>query len=296
MGVYDEKNGVSEMSRAFGTVARAGMSWLWRLLGPTLLMVLLVLALVSTASALFSAWMYGALPAEAGEGAEGGEQAGYERAALEYFPEVVSEGKKEEEHRVPWGLLMAVDFFGACAAGRQVEYRGSENALALRPEFEYRNSVVVTERTIRKEDGTTETKREERPVKLLVRARTYKGTYTYSYKWVTECDENVKTRREVEASRLYEPDYSPLEALLEKRCGAKPEMETLLMVEKAGEAFNRGESNLEWLLNEEESWLAEALGGQWSSDLPPVGGEYVWPVEAEITSPFGERVHPVFRV
>ncbi|MCR4426252.1 MAG: M23 family metallopeptidase [Firmicutes bacterium] len=272
---------------------RAAAKWLANAVLPVMTVPLAIALVCFLGVSLFMAWTFGAAPIDAQNLPE---RALYEKSAQEYFPEVIAPDAEEERHRVPWGLLYAIDHVAGTIEGGDIEFHGNESALALRPDFEYRDSTVIHEKRIEKDDGTTEVVRTETPVRLLARAHTYKGVYTYSYRWVTERDEGVRTMREVQDGWDFRGDTSKLEALLRERLDEEPSPELVMMVDKAGEAFTSGQESMEWLVDEEEMWITEAMGNNWESALPPAEGEFVWPVSAPMTSSFGNRPHPIFRM
>lgn len=244
--------------------------------------------------------MWGALPQEVHASPE---RPVYEKAAQATW-KVESADRAEEQHKLTWGILAAVDYMAGQAKGEEKPVcTAEEQAKKLAPRFEYRDSTVTitttTTETIVQPDGSkktvTHTSTETKKVKLLIRADTYRGVYTYSYKWVTLREGDSTIRKEVQDSISYAPDWTRLIEALEDRGGGEPTLQDAIACYNLGLAFGAGQPTLAWLGDEEDAWVTQAAGG-WESDpsLPPLTGRFVWPVEGRVTSYFGTRVHPVY--
>jgi len=234
--------------------------------------------------------VYGAMPAAVQADAA---KPRYVEASRSTVRVIKSPDAAEEEHRVPWGLLYAVDFFSNATSGKYARYAGDESAKALSPVFRYRKSVVIREYVEEDEEGKPRRIRTEEPVDLLESASTFRGDYFYEYEWVTE-GVNPRVRREVRRAATYRPDWTKLREYLATRVGGVVSDADVLMVFRAGEAFTAGKPHLDWLGTEEEVWVSETVGWNWESGIPPTEGVPAWPVRGEITSGFGERIHPMY--
>lgn len=244
--------------------------------------------------------MWGALPKEVQAAPE---RPWYEQAAQAAW-KVESADRAEEQHKLTWGILAAVDYMAGQARGEErPKCTADETAKKLAPRFEYRDSTMTitttTTETVTQADGTkktvTHTSTETKKVKLLVKADTYRGVYTYTYKWVTLHEGDSTVRKEVQESVSYAPDWTRLMNALKDRGGGEPTVQDAIACYNLGLAFDAGEPTLAWLGDEEDAWMAQAAG-RWASDpsLPPPTGRFVWPVEGRVTSSFGTRVHPVY--
>lgn len=142
----------------------------------------------------------------------------WERAAAKYSPPVQSPGGEEEALALSWADLGALE---TCARAADLKESGTpasraeESARALAPRFQYRDSEVTVAAV--KDDGTRDVK--TYPVKLLVRADTYRGVYTYRYRTETQTSGNVTVTREVVSGVDFARDFSRLDAELKKRMG-----------------------------------------------------------------------------
>ncbi len=192
---------------------------------------------------LLSLTIYGALPEEPAIGLP---KEAYQKAAERWSGEVVSRYELERPHRLTWGLLYAVDFFGQ-KDGKVVE-RAEDNAKRLAPAFSYRQSEITREYTVEDENRKPHRVRSAEQVKLLDRADTFRGTYRYRYRWVTRREGDVTVTEEVLAGIDYSPDWSRFDALLKERAGvAEVQDADRQAVLQAGVAFTSGREHLAWL-------------------------------------------------
>jgi len=247
--------------------------------------------------------VYGAVSATGdldGDGAVGENdtavQAEYKRWADHYSGKPISVNELEREHRIPWGLLFALDFFEAELKGKELDSRAEETAERLAPRFEYKSSTirVVTRKKVSytDENGNKKTKWEtdvdEREVKLLVRADTYRGIYEYSYERETTVshpseDCTIKVTRDVLIGVDYAEDWSRLESEMAAREIPVTVLERRMVVE-LGDGLTEKRLALEWMLEPDRAERAGAYIGE----IPP---EYLeWFKEA------GERYGVLWHV
>lgn len=145
-----------------------------------------------------------------------------------------------ETHGLSWAILVAVDRLANdpyIHKGKKITLRPKEVEKDLRPQFEWKESVVttVTEHNWYvppDENGEgggceSETTIEEETVLLLTRADTIEGTYLYEYEWKTESHhvegdcggttttvtaEVIKEMKIPKPEELYQPLYEYLKA------------------------------------------------------------------------------------
>jgi murein DD-endopeptidase MepM/ murein hydrolase activator NlpD len=287
------------LARMAGKAVKLIVRGIAKIIGvPVLTTTLILLAGIIV---ILSFW--GAMPYEAQAAPE---KTAYEQAAEESFPGVKSEDGAELEHKLTWGILAAVDYMGGAAMGEnKPQNTASKTAEIITPQFEYKDSTITTTRTVTKtvtqDDGTTKkvttTETDTRDIKLLVRADTYRGVYSYIYLWVTVHEGGATIKKEVQDAVTHTPNWSRLSNALRQRIHEDNELpiEEAIACYNLGLAFDSGQENLAWLGDEEDAWAAGAAG-DWESDssLPAPTGEFIWPVQGRVTSPFGERLHPVY--
>lgn len=287
------------LARIAGTAVKLMIRSIAKIIGVPVLTTALILLIAIVV--ILSIW--GALPYEAQAAPE---KPDYEHTAENSFPGIKSEDSAELEHKLTWGILAAVDYLGGAALGEsKPKNTAKKTAKLIGPRFEYKDSTITTKRkvtkTVTQPDGTskkvTTTETKTKDVKLLIRADTYRGVYIYTYRWVTVKEDGAEVTKEVQDSVTYAPDWSRLQDALKERIGedVEPTIEEAIGCYNLGLGFDSGQENLAWLGDEEDAWATGAAGG-WDSDpsLPLPTGEFVWPVEGKVTSPFGKRIHPVY--
>lgn len=214
--------------------------------------------------------VFGAVPAE-------GEDPG--RAEVKRYVEGMevetrSKYGQEEEFRLPWGIVYAVEVYAGEWRQEPDMERVARIYKGLRPEFRYRNYVekkVVTTIYYSREGSTVHTERHEEKVELLVEADTYEGKYLFGYEEVTDTDRKVFRDDEGRVRKVVITEHT--------------------YMEPHGRRFIQDYSRLDRVIAAEIGSLPACVpdGGHAS------GSRFIWPVPSGriITSPFGMRYHPV---
>lgn len=188
----------------------------------------------------------------------------WDAAAAKYSPPVQSPTGEEEALALSWADLGALEICARAAnikQGGTLASRAEESARALAPRFEYRDSKVTV--TAAKDDGTKEVK--TYPVKLLTRADTYRGVYTYRYRTENMTSGNVTVSREVVSGVDFAQDFSRLDAELKKRMGvsAVSDLDRKSYLETAA-GMRMGTLHLGWFFGEDLNPALTPLG-----QIPP---------------------------
>lgn len=223
-------------------------------------------ALFAVAAVIAVALMvYGALPGEAGTSPE--------RAACEAAAGAVSPTGQgpEADHTLPWGAVYGVKVL-------YPEGDVGEIARALAPEFEYGTVEVVETDIAMTPSGPEEVRRTKR-LRVLRKARTYRGVYEYRY----SPDGSVE-------GTDFTPDFSKVEEAI-RACGGTPDPDSVMLCVRAAEAVTLGEPYVEWLDDED---LAVRSSVDWESVYCGSPGTLLVPVSGRLSSPFGMRTHPVY--
>ncbi|MGB9866565.1 MAG: M23 family metallopeptidase [Bacillota bacterium] len=169
----------------------------------------------------------------------------------------------EAAHQVTAGLLLALDVLTGSRGKTDLE----SAAFLLRPEFEYGSVGVWVE------DPETGNKRHV-SVTVLLCARAYDGVYSYRYSCAVSGTHVVPVREGCQ----WTPDYSRLKAAVRALTGQEPDDASAQLIAELGRSIESGRPNLSVLLVGPLERLS------YSGD---------WPVEGEVTSGYGWRVHPV---
>jgi murein DD-endopeptidase MepM/ murein hydrolase activator NlpD len=230
--------------------------------------------------------------------------------------DVESQIAMAEPHRVPWGIMAAIDrFLGDPAmTGSSFWAPDPERTYeALKPEMHWKKSIIRTtvevtwKEVVQQPDGSfvtvtrTETDVEEEEVYLLKKVYAYDATYDYRYKDVTEKWTEDRGGRhysyEVEKEVLenyerYGPYFERVYDFLAEN-GIKGDDVELIF-------------HLATIYDETLAGDLIALGAySGAADKPDLSirywegspGSLKWPLDASyktITSPFGPRIHPVY--
>jgi murein DD-endopeptidase MepM/ murein hydrolase activator NlpD len=183
---------------------------------------------------------------------------------------------QEEEFRLPWGVVYAVECYAGEWQAEPDTARVARVSDALAPVFRYirYTEAVSTEYMDYDENGSVVSRREEKDkaeVELLDRAITYQGVYTFIYQEVTDTDRRVF--RDGEGRVTGE--------VIRRHTYLKP----------AGRSFVQDYFAL-------DAVIAAEIGGPVTDGYGHAGyagREMDWPVPAggTLTSPFGMRYHPV---
>lgn len=201
--------------------------------------------------------VFGALPVEA-------KQLGMDRyrniADRMAVPVEVDAGG-DRVHQVSAGLLMALDIL----TGNQEPARLERAAQLLKPKCEYE---TLTYEVLDPQTGESRTA----SCTVLSRELAYDGEYTYRYSVV----EGVPRVEAVE----WRPDYSALKAAILSITGQQADDAGAAAVAELAKAIDSGRPNLEALLP--ASMQAFTYTGS------------ALPVEGQITSGYGWRMHPIY--
>ena len=282
-GSRESADTLRKAGRVGGAVGKAALKYGARSLAAFLGVTGGIALLVIMAALIVLLAVYGAMPASANP-----HRTGYEGVAKSHSPPAVSLGGLERNHELDWGLLYAVDLYTSLLTDK-VESTPDATAAALAPRFTYRDSETVTTGV---REGTPYTATED--VKLLTQADTYRGVYRYTYRRVTETFPGGSVTHDVQDKVEYEKDWTRLENVLRSRLGGEISSELPVMVVEAAQGFDSGQPNLGWLESEPDAWMGSVLGFDWTSKYQGDGLlQVVWPVEGNITDPFGPRIHPL---
>lgn len=259
-----------------GLVAVLGIS-----AGSALLLILGVIILVLG--------IFGAMPQTVAE--EKDLKSRYEGVAQSYVVPQESVDGAEKEHQLSWGLLYAVDLF----ANQGKEFTAKKTAPILKSSFEYEKAEVIERKVIKKDNGPEKVIEQKKSIKLLKKVVTYRGIYEYRY----EDKDDGTTIGPVLAGITFTENLEPLRKAYLAAGGKAntndPNNGWAMMIIRAGEAFASGAPSLDWLGGENEVWSAAAAKWNWESTYDGDGLKgFVWPLEGPITSPFGERIHPLY--
>lgn len=196
----------------------------------------------------------------------------YVSAATKYSGTPISVGELEKDHAIPWGLLYSLDMFEAQIKHQsKITIRAKDTGERLAPHFTYKDSTIVIITT--DEDGNTD--RTVIPVKLLIKAATYKGLYVYTYERVTiHKDSGATIIKDKLVGIDYTEDWARLEAEM-KRIGMQVNKLEREMLLEASDGFTKEEIQLSWLYD-------EGVGRYSGAYIGEIPAEYLqWFKEAE---------------
>ncbi|MBA1337202.1 MAG: Peptidase M23B [Firmicutes bacterium] len=183
---------------------------------------------------------------------------------------------QEEEFRLPWGVVHAVECYAGEWQAEPDRARVARVSDALEPDFGYirYTEVIITEYIDYDENGSVVSRREERDeaeVELLDRAVTYQGLYSFIYEEVTDTDRRIFRDDEGRITR----------EVVRRHTYLKP----------AGRTFVQDYSALDAVIAEEIGGLRTA--GYGHDGFEERGMDWPVPSGGTLTSPFGMRYHPV---
>lgn len=201
-------------------------------------------------------------------------------------------------HAFPWSLLLSIDRI----VNDMAVWDGKENIEldpegvfeALRPTFEWKDSTITITTRICEPDGEggirCNTTVEVQNVRLVTRASTLKGEFTYTYRWQTERTHSAHggyveiVEEIIDDVIIPEEFFIPLREFLKNERGITDEHTIELIMELAF-LFDAGYMANYFLL----------LGFD-PANFPTIEGSYgwIWPTPStRTTSQFGPRRHPI---
>ncbi|HHY80752.1 MAG TPA: peptidoglycan DD-metalloendopeptidase family protein [Thermoanaerobacter sp.] len=233
--------------------------YLWKAVKPVLLTFLPHLIIMGLVILILLS-IFGAAPKQTAEGKEK-----VKKYVESIKPEVISKYRQEENFRLPWGIVYAVEEYANDWSKDVDMTRVKRIAEGLKPEFEYMDYTekIVTVRFEVDAEGNVTAKEEVAyvAVKLLTQVRTYEGIYVFEYQEMTDVKGNEsRTYMALKGMEFYE-DYSKLDAVITRE------------IKTSSYSGYKGKTKT----------------------IELSGGKLLWPVPSSytVTSPFGMRFHPV---
>lgn len=229
-----------------------------------------------------------------------------------------SQVEQAEPHKVPWAIMAAVDrFLGDPAmTGEKMWKPDPERTYnALKPTFYWRKSKIITttvktwEEEVKKSDGSTKkvkktsTETSEKEVYLLEQVDAYDAHYDYIYEWKTEKktedsgdihkDITIK-KEELKTMRQSGPYYQKLVDLLGSYGLSTDDVELTLNLAMVYDESFAADTELLGNYYPGAGLQVDLTKKYWEGDP----GAPLWPLDPSyhiITSPFGSRIHPIFK-